>query len=80
MEDFLGATRIIYRSVSDPHWLYADPDPALQTNADPDPDSSKIWNKFTEDKQNEIFWFLIFLKFNIFRPSSLPKIILVRKY
>jgi hypothetical protein len=24
-------------SVSDPHWLYADPDPAIKMNADPDP-------------------------------------------
>jgi hypothetical protein len=24
-------------SVSDPHWLYADPDPAFKMNADPDP-------------------------------------------
>jgi hypothetical protein len=27
---------IIYSSFSDPHSLYADPDPAFMTNADPD--------------------------------------------
>jgi hypothetical protein len=25
-----------YSSVSDPHWLYADPGPAFSMNADPD--------------------------------------------
>jgi hypothetical protein len=37
-----------HTSVSDPHWLYADPDPAFKTNADPgpDPDSGKFEQSF----------------------------------
>jgi hypothetical protein len=38
-----------------------------------DPDSGKIWTKFSEGKRI-IFFSLIFLTFNIFRPNSLPKI------
>jgi hypothetical protein len=52
--------KIVIVSVSDPHWLYADPDtnpdPAFYKNADPD--SGKNWTTFFEGKQNDEFFFI----------------------
>jgi hypothetical protein len=68
---------MVLRSVSDPHWLNADPDPAFYTNADPDSVRIRILIKIEPiipkaNKRN--FFYLIFLTLNIFRPNSLPKI------
>jgi hypothetical protein len=63
-------------SVSGPHWLYTDPDPAFRTNADPDPVLIRI-QKFGPScpkVTKRIFLNQIFLTY-IFRQSSLPNLI-----
>ncbi len=47
--------------VVDPHWFFADPDPAFFLITDPDPVPNpgfddQNWNNFTAEKKLDIFW------------------------